>query len=285
MTISATVIEHSESTTSGARLVTVLARYPRYIHSELMTHRQFSRNASSSRAIPVAKLIENVETDLVYPSQWGANNPGMQSIEELTVEQMDEAKDYWDMARRNAVRVATKLAELGAHKQIVNRILEPFAHINTLITATEWGNFFELRCHPDADPTMQAVGCAIHDAIDASTPKLLRAGEWHLPFITTEERAEFGPDMLRRASAARCARTSYLTHDFKPPAITGDIRLYNKLVGSRPIHASPTEHQATPDILHKDEHGLYTQWKSPHLHGNFFGWVQFRKLVEKEMAQ
>jgi hypothetical protein len=53
------------------RLITLQLRYPRFIHSEFMTHRAFSRNASSSRAIPVERLIQDVIDDPAMPVYWG----------------------------------------------------------------------------------------------------------------------------------------------------------------------------------------------------------------------
>ena len=37
---------------AGQRLTTFVLRFPRFVLSEFNTHRMFSRNASSSRAIP-----------------------------------------------------------------------------------------------------------------------------------------------------------------------------------------------------------------------------------------
>jgi len=63
-------------------LITIHARYPRFIHAELMTHRCFSRNARSSRAVPVQRLINEAEANPVIPWHWGKNQPGMQAFEE-----------------------------------------------------------------------------------------------------------------------------------------------------------------------------------------------------------
>lgn len=260
----------------GPRLTTMELRYPRFIHAEFMTHRVFSRNASSSRAVPVEKMIQQVMDDPAMPIHWGRNQAGMQAREELDTLYLEAARRVWRAACRDAVSSARSMAAMGAHKQIVNRILEPFSHISVICSATEWDNFFELRCHPDAQPEMQALACAMRDARDASTPAAVGWSGWHLPYIRDEDRAEvrdsgFGMQWwaLARISAARCARVSYLTHDGRVPSIAEDLALFERLAGSRPIHASPLEHQATPA-------------RNRGLCGNFRGWAQHRKFVETE---
>lgn len=274
-TISATVIADSVSP-QDIRLTTLQLRYPRWIHAEFMTHRVFSRNASSSRAVPVERLIADVAADPAFPIVWTKNQPGMRAKEELTGQRLIDAKDAMNEALASALESAEELMRAGAHKQLANRILEPFSHINTLVTATEWGNFFALRCHPDAEPHMEMLANAMRDAIAASSPMLLQRGEWHLPYIFPDEHAlmdemwkarDSEASDLRKISVARCARVSYLTHDQKQPNIEADLKLYEQLVCGWPIHASPAEHQATPDTLC---HG----WSNEKQHGNFVGWIQ-----------
>lgn len=276
MTISATSILASNGY-AGKRIDSVLCRYPKFIHGELMTHRVFSRNASSSRAIPVSKLIEDVERDPVIPMFWGKNQPGMQAAEELTGIELIRTKANWERARKNAVNLALAMSADDAHKQIVNRVLEPFSHINVLITATEWENFFNLRIHEAAQPEMRLLAIAIRSAIASATPRTLLPGAWHLPFVTPEERHSLFTSRLIKLSVARCARLSYLTHDQRPPNVEEDTALYERLVGGQPIHASPAEHQATPDT----GDALADTWKAPMDHGNFVGFIQFRKLLER----
>jgi thymidylate synthase ThyX len=291
MTISAKIITDSFSP-DNVRLTTMQLRYPKFIHGEFMTHRVFSRNASSSRAIPVERLIKDVIEDPVYPSFWGKNQKGMQAAEEnsetvpvrmsylptSSSEHLDK-KEAWDVARERAVELARAFAAAGYHKQIVNRLLEPFCHINVVVTATEWSNFFALRCHPDAQPEMRELAEKMRDAMSSSKPRLVDAGEWHLPYVSLYERDQLPVVTLRKISTARCARVSYLTQDGRDPNMAEDLALYNHLVGSVPLHASPAEHQATPadpaDPL------APTRWKLPLLHGNFIGWIQNRKLIEK----
>lgn len=300
MTISAKIIADSVSPL-GVRLPSVAARYPKFIHDELMTHRVFSRNASSSRAIPVSRLIDDVLSDPVYPAFWGKNQPGMQAADELRGEALFSTQMEWDHARNEAINRARRMANNGAHKQIVNRILEPYSHINTLITSTEWVNFFTLRRHIDAQPEMHALAHAIHDALAASTPTLLQPGEWHLPYVTEDDWSLFPETLLEgvgepgyekaiaelaKISTARCARVSYLTHEGKTPSVADDLTLYNRLVGSSPLHASPAEHQATPDTYHGDLADIDFEsdvgWDHPKEHGNLTAWRQYRKTIPKE---
>lgn len=275
--IEATVIEDSVSQ-AGKRLTTLQLLYPRFIHAEFMTHRVFSRNASSSRAIPVARSIDYVRTNPAMPVYWGKNKPGMQASEELTGSDKVLAHEAWLAASRQACNFASMMNDLGMHKQLVNRVLEPFSHIAVIVTATEWDNFFELRCHPAAQPEMQLLANRMKAAMDHSAPILLLGGQWHLPYILDDERKTLPLTDLKRVSAARCCRVSYRKHDGTLATVEEDIKLCGELASARPIHASPFEHQATPDAMKND-----LEWSSPHLHGNFVGWVQHRKLIEQEL--
>lgn len=268
----AKVIEHSSTSRHSVELVTLQLRYPRFIHAEFLTHRAFSRNSSSSRAIPVAKMIEQVRNDPAMPVQWGKNQPGMQAREELRGDERMAALCRWRDAGFKAAYEAEWLAKTGAHKQIVNRILEPFQWMHTVVTATEWDNFFALRDHPDAQPEIQHLAKLMRAAIAKSNPDDRAASGWHLPYITDAEREEWSvaPHRLASMSAARCARVSYLKHDGTAPSEEDDIALFRRLVGSKPIHASPTEHQAYP----------VSQGLSPGMCNNFRGWAQFRSVVE-----
>jgi len=262
MTITAKVIAHSRYAGSQD-LITLECRYPRLIHAEFMTHRVFSRNASSSRAVPVARMIQDVLDDPAMPVAWGSNKPGMQAGDEISSGLQVTAIKTWRSAREAMVAYAEMLAEIGLHKQIVNRILEPFAHISVVVTATEWDNFFALRCHPDADPTMRALADAMRDAIAGSDA---RFAEWHLPYVSHAESDDLDVsiDTLALISAARCARVSYLNHDGSAPDIDKDLALAKRLLDSR--HMSPFEHQAHARPG-KDSN-------------NFRGWAQHRAMVE-----
>ncbi len=324
-TIKAEIIEDSVSV-DGIRLTTMLLQYPRFIHAEFMTHRMFSRNASSSRAIPVERMIQSIMEDTAMPLVWTKNQPGMQGYEECNehikmptyemttmstnssghfhlsemMERMDEISSeivmpyhdseyerevVWEEARDMAIYFARRYHNAGYHKQIVNRLLEPFMHIKVLVTATDWANFYALRDHEMAEPHIQILAQKMTKAQDASDPRLVTKNDWHLPFVSTEEKVKLlsthsvreALDMAIQLSVARCARTSYLTHEGKAPDIAADLDLANRLIGSTPLHASPAEHQATPDTLLTK-----TRWMNPDRHGNFTGWQQYRKFLPNE---
>lgn len=254
MTIEAKVILDSVSP-GGVRLTTLQLRYPRFIHAEFMTHRMFSRNASSSRAVPVKKLIEDVIRDTAMPIHWGKNQPGMQAREEhnFLVEVMKPEEDWfsevtadtaWQVARDLAIGLAEAYDAAGYHKQIVNRLLEPFSHINVVCTATEWDNFFALRLHPDAQPEIQKLAECMKNVMDLSLPI---SRSVHLPYLTESElinRNAIGFDNLYSLSAARCARVSFLTYEGKEPDIVKDLELASKLKDRDDPHWSPWEHAA-----------------------------------------
>lgn len=286
MTILAKVIADSVSP-DGIRLTTMQLRYPRFIHSEVMTHRMFSRNASSSRAIPVSKLLADVQRDPAMPLFWGRNQSGMQARVEVDKWNQEAATKAWLEALNNAVQSAHLLSfKCGIHKQIANRLLEPFSHINVLVTSTEWANFYALRRHADAQPEMKALADVMWEAQQASEPQKLVPGEWHLPYINDDDQARCSTETMIKLCVARCARVSHLTHEGKKPNIDEDLNLYERLVGSVPLHASPAEHCCTPD----DKIPMYIgdlegKWRHPNQHGNLTGWRQHRKMLLNEYAQ
>lgn len=267
MTITAKVIEDSVAP-HGKRITTLQLCYPRFIHAEFMTHRVFSRNASSSRAIPVAKMIEQVRNNPATPIHWGKNQAGMQAKEELGIAERDYVRAKWWEAAGKAADIAEEMSAEGAHKQIANRILEPFQWMHVVMTATEFDNFFELRLHPDAQPEIHELARVMSEAMDKSEPNAVDFNDWHLPYITDNERHSMPVADLLKMSTARCARVSYLKHDGGVATKEEDFALYERLVGSDPIHASPCEHQATPMEM------SYDKCK------NFVGWRQYRFDVE-----
>jgi thymidylate synthase ThyX len=284
-TISAQVIAHSICLVSGKQIATLQLRYPRCIHAEFMTHRQFSRNASSSRAVPVKKLIEDVLKDPFVPLVWGKNQKGMQATQECDSSVLcgfvnsigqrqgveKSRRGAWLEAMNQAVFLAQSFDEAGYHKQIVNRLLEPFSHINVVVTSTEWSNFFALRDHKDAEPHISELARVMKKALRESNPRHLTEGEWHLPYVDPLL-AQTDYFTYRMVSGARCARVSYLTHSQLVPSLEEDLALYRTLVGNEPLHASPTEHQAIPD----------PNRECPELWGNFQGWIQHRKTLQGE---
>lgn len=242
---------------SGGRVTSFLLTYPRFIHSELMTHRAFSRNAASSRAIPISKVIEQVKTSPAMPVRWGKNGKGMQDHGVFDGVEATEAEMTWRKAAELAIRSAEGLEARGLHKQIVNRVLEPFVWMTTLVTATEWENFFSLRVHKDAQPEFQHLAYLMLKTYLSSTPKRLNWGEWHIPF---GERMSEGLDNATKLkiAVARAARTSYLTMDGSID-VAKDIELHDRL--SESGHWSPFEHPC--QAAEKSR-------------GNFRGWEQYR---------
>jgi thymidylate synthase ThyX len=285
---------------SGQTLTTSVLQYPRFIHAEFMTHREFSRNASSSRAIPVKKVIEQVRNDPAMPVHWGANQAGMQAGGEISYHLKEEAIGTWIDAAYKAADAAETLMELGLHKQVANRLLEPFQWMHVVVTTVKHSNFDGLRDHTDADPNIQLLAQVWKKERSMSRAQKLDIGEWHLPFIDPQDRlaatqlcqeGRITRDMpknseidevLKKISAARCARVSYLNHEGKRPSIEEDIKLFERLVTAEIIHASPTEHQATPDILYYDDAYMCNAFENPGLHGNLPGWIQFRKTLKNE---
>jgi thymidylate synthase ThyX len=300
--ISAKIIAHSISP-AGQSIVTWELEYPRFIHGEFMTHRLFSRNAASSRAIPVAAMIQAVKDSPAKPIHWGANQPGMQASQQLTGEAREEVEDNWMLASSSACMWAEAMAELGAHKQIANRILEPFQTMKTVMTATCMDNFFWLRNHEDAQPEIKELARLMWEALQASAARKLHPGWWHVPYFHNgywcpfmlDEDCYDDPHTLEEAlaiSSSCCAQVSYRKLD---DTLEKAEMIYKRLVESEPVHASPFEHQATPykavyegsrDInellcvagtTHVDAFGRV--WS-----GNFVGWIQHRQLIPNNVC-
>lgn len=252
--------------THGCRITSFVLTYPRFIHAEVMTHRAFSRNAASSRAIPVQKMIDDVNQHPARPIHWGRNQKGMQAHDALDTATAEQAIRLWDNAAREAVATVKKLLDLGVHKQVANRILEPFTHMVTLVTATDLHNFFALRAHADAQPEFHALAFSMLEAYHVnSTPQLVKPGEWHVPFAG-ELTGGLRIDQRLKIATARAARVSYRTFggEIDPEA---DFALHDRLKDSG--HWSPFEHSA--QCL-----------DSPRRSGNFTGWDQYRKTFPQE---
>lgn len=277
--ISVKIIADSVSP-SGVRLTTFELCYPRFIHAEFMTHRMFSRNAQSTRAIPTHKRIERVRENPVRPIRWGKNQKGMVAKNE-EVEYPLACEAAWSMAANKAAFAADKLTEHGLHKQWAGRMLEPFDTITVICTATDYENFFALRCAPDAQPEFSELAWQMADLYYSTTPAVVSYGEWHLPYIDAEAHRsaeEFCGEhwgakvaVLKKISAARCARVSYLNHDGSKMDVEKDIALHDSLVSSG--HMTPLEHQATPI---NPDHSVQ------HQNGNLQWWQQYRKQIPGE---
>lgn len=265
----------------GKRIVTMQLEYQRFIHSEFMTHRVFSRNAASSRAIPVEKQIEQVGETPAMPVYWGLNKPGMQAAEEWGGNDGPEGEwtplFEWIEASNHAMQHARAMHDHGLHKQIVNRLLEPWQIMKVVVTATEWENFFNLRISEFAQPEIRDLAEKMKKAMDESEPKELNEYDWHLPYIRDTEHDNFNMHTLLKLSSARCARVSYLNHDQSDPDPVKDVELADKLHSAQ--HMSPFEHQATPifgshdkGVTHHDTMGI--PWSA-----NFSGWIQYRQIL------
>lgn len=248
------VVADSLNTATGTRLTTIVATYPRFVHAQLLMHRMFSRNAQSSRAYPTYLLVENVSISPVTPIHWGQNKPGMKAESELPPFKKAIAKILWGCSAATANFFAWSFFVLGAHKQIANRVIEPYLTITVIMSATEWEPFFALRCHPDdPQPEMQKLARMIQDCIMVSEPKHLEPGEWHIPF---------SDDIA--VSTGKCARVSYLTYDKKRNE-SKDIALHDRLLSAIPPHASPFEHCACAESDDK----FYANFKSFKSYRNF----------------
>jgi hypothetical protein len=271
---------------NGARLTTFELQYPRIVHAELLTHRVFSRNSASSRAIPTEKLLARIENDPAIPVWWGKNQAGMSAREELTGEDLIRAHDRWRSAVLSGVWHARRLGETGLHKQIANRAAELGMFITVVVTATEFDNFFALRDHAAAQPEIADVAGKAHRLWISSKPWEVPAGLWHLPYVygydAPECLLEYSLDEVCRISIGRCAAVSYLNQDKRdPPA---DLARADKLAAAG--HMSPFEHVA--QALTWEEWGRYSReaslaWTHDRVPvGNLWGWKQFRKTVVNE---
>jgi hypothetical protein len=266
---------------SGKRLTTFELTYPRFIHSELMTHRALSKNSASSRAIPVKKMRQRIRRNPAMPVSWGQNQKGMQASTELSGWRRKLAIFFWLLGCRFALFVSWVLEKLGVHKQIANRVTEPWMHMTVVVTATEWANFFHLRFHKAAQPEFQELARIMYSLYKSNEPKVLKAGEWHLPYIRQEDwdeldeaglSIETATKILVKVSTGRCARTSYVNQDGYRD-LDADINLHDRLYqppdSNEPGHWSPFEHVAQ---------ALETAEPS----GNIVGFKQYRKMFPNE---
>jgi thymidylate synthase ThyX len=286
----------------GNRITTFVLTFPRIILAEFNTHRALSRNSASSRAIPYEKMVEMVKEDPFIPIRWMKEHKGMQGIEYFKdtdimnlgraqyMNTIEYLRTEWIRTRDDVVRHATMLNKYGLTKQMCNRLLEPFLWHTAIVTATEWENFFALRADSQAEIHIADLAQKMLDAYNESNPRLLKAGEWHIPFGNKMEEERLKPLTLDKygslflesqkykhaiqefkvkIATARCARVSYLNFEGKDD-YEADLKLHNRLKTSG--HWSPFEHCAMAP--HDNEE---RQW-----YGNFHGWVQYRKMFSEE---
>ena len=323
MTITAKIIALSISP-SGQMIATWELEYQRFIHGEFMTHRLFSRNAASSRAIPVATIIKQVRDNPAMPIHWGVNEPGMQASNVLSDALAHSAQFLWKSAAKFAAGIAEALVKVGLHKQATNRILEPFQTMKTVMTATCMDNFFWLRNHPDAQPEIRELARLMWEELQRHMPfaQKLKPGQWHTPYVwsgTHIETNEFVYYIMGdeskgepyqifltleealQVSSSCCAQVSYRKLD---DTLEKAQMVYKRLVDSEPVHASPFEHQATPMAPYKYQHGfaydfevnspaLPETWEEGVTHadrkgnlwsGNFVNWIQHRQLIPNNVC-
>jgi len=278
---SAKVLADSVSEPGNVRLTTLEVTFPRMVLSEFNTHRVFSRNSASSRAIPIEKKIKKFLYNPFIPAAFGKNQKGMQSGDALNDEQQQSARDAWILGMHRAVDTAEMLSDSEVHKQWANRVLEPYMWHTAIVTSTYWDNFFKLRISYEAQPEIRTIAKMMQRAMHNSRPKQVKYGEWHLPLFSSRDMDEIKDKIddydlghqrdlnhvARLVSAGRCARVSYLTHDGKRD-LSQDIVLAQRLVKNG--HMSPFEHVATP-----------AYYPNENTDCNFKGWRQFRNHFER----
>lgn len=291
--IGARIIADSVSS-AGKRLTTFELEYPRFILAELNTHRMISRNTASSRAIPNKRFVELIEKNTAMPVYWGSNQSGMQAGEEI--EDILQAKIVWLEAAKSALEKSQELAALGLHKETVNRVHEPFQVVKTVVSGTEWSNFFWLRNHEDAQPEFRELASTMYYLYTTNEPKLLRENEWHLPYYNDGKWSPHSYEELSledaiKVSVSCCAQVSYRRLD---DSLERANRIYDLLNldgdGEDRKHSSPSEHQGKPIYVPEGMSELEALQNidgitSLHkylglMSGNFSGWVQYRQLIE-----
>lgn len=276
MGISAKIIQSSISP-SGKRIDTLEIELPRIVLAELNTHRAISKNAESGRAIPFTALEEKVKGDMFIP-KFTPKQKGMQGYGEHDAHLEADRdfrgyspEEYWREAGMTMLRYAREFDKCGYHKQVWSRLVEPFTYVKGIITATEWDNFFNLRIHHQAEPHIQELAIAIYEARRSATPKELPGGAWHIPYIDYIEGDRYFNTIDKvmcgtvadaiKIGLSLCAQVSYRKQDTS-------VEKADKICESlfpidEPIHASPSEHIATP--------GNGT--------GPFYGWDQYRSWI------
>lgn len=241
----------------GEKIATIVARYQRFIHSEMMTHKDPSRNASSSRAIPFRTMLKLTRKGMAAPIHWGKNRPGMQASEELTGFARFMAIFMWHLTGHMVLNMAWLMSFTGVHKQVINRMIEPWTYINVQITCTNW-DWLKLRLDPAAQPEFRKLAQLISNALRTAQYQPLNWGDWYLPWIDpTDEGTRLPLHLRKKISAARSARLSYTPVGEVKRNIEKDIPLARTLLEQ--LHLSPFEHQAEAK---KGRHANLTGWRN-----------------------
>jgi thymidylate synthase ThyX len=319
MTISAKILCDSINT-QGNRFTTFEVEFPRWILSEYNTHRQFSRNAASTRAIPILRQLELISSSPAMPSFYGKNQAGMSAKEGLDEVSKLKCISVIDEMREFCSAKVKELSEIGLHKQHAGRYIEAWQTVKGVVSSTEWDNWYWLRDDSAAQPEIAELARKMKEAYDDSVPQLLKAGEWHLPYVnsaalfndtTQQSYIEYmiedadgqgfytTLEQAIKVSCARCAAVSYRNEDY---GLEKCLELYERLVGSDKLHASSLEHCATPMMEYaervtgfgREVTNLVTNpltWQEGISHidregnlwsGNLKNWIQYRKTVKGE---
>ena len=316
--ITAKVIADSINET-GQRLTTFELEFPRLILSECNTHGAIEKNTSSSRAIPVSKMLDHILEQNLKPIYFGSKKSGMQAGNELESISLEVAKGLWEDSLEKAVFYANQLDALGVAKEVTNRITEPYQLIKAVWSATDWENWFNLRLEKDADPNICMLAYKMYQAMQESKPIELKVGEWHLPYVdkydipitysdqggyeyetgyhTFYYDSEVGHtceqvltlEQAIKLSAASCASVSYRTEGM---TLEKAEKIFDMLIKAEVIHASPFEHLATPivfketnemcnvfEYLDKVEGVTHVNKQGDLCSGNLRGWVQYRHTL------
>ena len=117
---------------------------------------------------------------------------------------------------------------------------------------------------------MQNIAESMLNLLKTTTPTVLMAGEWHLPYVTEEERNTYDLETLKKMSVARCARTSYKLFDGTNSTMEQDTTRYKSLKKDK--HMSPFEHQAQC---------ITNQYRAVRSN-NLTNWFQLRQSVEEQ---
>jgi thymidylate synthase ThyX len=285
---SAKIVAHSQAP-NGEELITFEIELHRFILPEFNTHRSLSRNFQSSRAVPIEKMIEQVRSSPALPVHWGKNQAGMVAESELDVMVKDirgnsyTVRGWWNSAAKAAAEHAEAMAKAGYHKQIVNRLLEPFMKTKGVVTGTRkaFDAFFKLRCHKDAQPEIKLLAERMQEALLQSTPNKLKYGEYHLPYVNHSDfpPSEFGlkRDLIAAKVKVSCSCAAQVSYRRLDDSLEKALKVYdmlnlpiNGVYPDDPPHYSPTEHVAKIENVDKE------------LSGNFHSDVffQYRKALE-----